>query len=169
MPAAAAVGAALMTTRTPTRRCRWRDTVGADGILQHGLPTHLLDAQVDSLEYGQTRGGLPVYVETAGAWKEAINAARRVSTPDEFAQTRILWTERVLQRVNMLHAAGSGNGQFVLVMDCADLALGFSEAREVWPFVKAAVVQVALQYAGCCRRVCAPRPLSPTGRPTGNA
>ena len=97
-------------SRTNTR-CRWRHKVDADTILQRGLPTKLMVAQVDSFEYGQTRGGLPVYVETAGAWKRAITAAMRVATPDDSLEnTRESLdkkTQKILQLLSQIEHAPS--------------------------------------------------------------
>ena len=43
---------------------QWRKQVGADSVLREGLAPKLLAVQVESLQYGSTTAGLPVYVES---------------------------------------------------------------------------------------------------------
>lgn len=137
---------------------QWRAHVGADQILATRLPSHLASVQVESHVYGRTRGGLPVVVEAASSWHKAICAARALGiAPAEFAQGRVLWSERCLHRV--FSDLESGSGQFVLVMDFGGTGdLGWSDVMPLWGFVKEAIAGVSMRYANCCKRTYVVRP-----------
>ena len=44
------------------------------------------------------------------------------------------------------------------MIDCAGLNIGFIELHALWPYIQAAVLEVALKYSGCCKRLFITRP-----------
>ena len=47
----------------------------------------------------------------------------------------------------------------MLVIDLSGVeSMGLSDLRALWPYVQAAVLEVALQYTGCCKRLFIARP-----------
>ena len=52
------------------------------------------------------------------------------------------------------HANGAGNGQYVWILDFGQMGnMGLAELHQVWPYVKEAVVGIAMNYAGTCPRM----------------
>ena len=94
----------------------WRRQAGAEALLENGLPPALMDgAQCESWEYGKTRAGLPVFVDRAVTWLSAIRTARQQGlSPQQWGAQRVYWHERCLEVTAQHHAAGEGNGQYVL-------------------------------------------------------
>lgn len=143
------------------RMLAWRERSGADSALSDGLPTALLAAggQSESWEYGRTTGGLPVFIDQAFTWRDAIAACRKHGVPpSEYGKARIYWHERCLQRARECHAEGSSaTGQFVHIIDMGGLDVTWAELKAGWPFVMEAGSAVALHYGGCCARICVAR------------
>ena len=139
----------------------WRKAVGADDVLERGLPPKLMHgAQSLSWEYGRTRAGLPVFIDQAVTWRSAITSARMLGlTPAEYGVQRVYWQENCLHRTRLAHAAGAGNGQYIHIIDFGGVdGMGLKELREGWPYLKEAAVDVALNYGGCCARIYVARP-----------
>lgn len=129
----------------------WRRQAGADAVLENGLPSVLMDgAQSESWEYGQTRAGLPIFVDRAETWLSAIRAARQQGlSPQQYGAQRVYWHERCLEVTAQHHAAGVGNGQYVLgraartcpalnqqttlLGSAAPAPFGLRSTRPVWP------------------------------------
>ena len=132
---------------------RWRAQHGADTIVQTNVPEKQAMLHVPSYCFGATRAGLPVLVEKATDWQRALAAAAEEGIAAEvFGRCRLRCSERYLQFVRAAHARGQGNGQYVMIIDCAGFSMGFYEGRAAMSYAKVAV-SVAMTYAGICRTV----------------
>lgn len=55
--------------------------------------------------------------------------------------------------------ADAGNGSFVHIVDFGDVGtLGLHEAMKGYPYVKASILAISLEYGGTCRRIFVARP-----------
>jgi hypothetical protein len=140
----------------------WRVNARCETVRREGLDVRLVDGgcQGETHWYGWTHGGLPVVVDKGTEWVRAINACRRLNiTPDEYAATRIYWHETCVGTTARVHAGGKGNGQFIHVIDFGGLGgLGLSDFYAAWPYIKASIVKVSLNYTGTARRIYVARP-----------
>jgi hypothetical protein len=140
----------------------WRAAARCAQIKALGLDVRLVEGQCQCLahHYGATHGGLPVVVDLASEWRRSIAAARRLGvSAEEYATTRIFWHESCVGMAARKHAAGEGNGQFIHVIDFGEATMiGISEFLAAWPYVKASILKVSLNYGGTARRIYVARP-----------